>query len=387
MVVQIPITIACGDYDRTRAIKDGRVPVEGCAVTYIPLEPEEVFFRAFRYQEFDVCELSFSSYLRVTDGGQVGLYRHPRLRLARVPPFRDLCPHRPRHPHAAGPEGQADRPAGIPDHRGGMDARHPAGRIRRQADRHKLALGRHRAARARRAHAARAHSRARSRSRSRATRRSRACSRAGEIDAMFSARAPSCFLRGRAPCRPALPRLPRGRAGLLPEDRALSDHASHRRAGRAWSSAIRGCPTSLYKAFCRGQGTRHGGGARHQRAARHAAVARGGVPRDDGAHGRGLLALWRRRRTARKSRRWRAMLTSRAWSSGGSAPSSCSRSRRSRFRKSNEPATRIRAPAMNPWEGTVSDSDPPRPASPSRRRSASTSRAGPASSRSRRPSR
>src|SRR3984957_18877583 len=69
MVVTIPITIACGDYDRTRAIKDGRVPVEGCAVTYIPLEPEEVFFRAFRYGEFDVCELSLSSYLRVTDAG------------------------------------------------------------------------------------------------------------------------------------------------------------------------------------------------------------------------------------------------------------------------------------------------------------------------------
>jgi 4,5-dihydroxyphthalate decarboxylase len=70
MTVQIPLTIACGDYDRTRAIKDGRVTVEGCAVTYLALEPEEVFFRAFRYQEFDVCELSFSSYLRITDSGQ-----------------------------------------------------------------------------------------------------------------------------------------------------------------------------------------------------------------------------------------------------------------------------------------------------------------------------
>jgi 4,5-dihydroxyphthalate decarboxylase len=68
-MVQIPITIACGDYDRTRAIKDGRVRVEGCDVTYIPLEPEEVFFRTFRYEEFDVSELSFSSYLRITDSG------------------------------------------------------------------------------------------------------------------------------------------------------------------------------------------------------------------------------------------------------------------------------------------------------------------------------
>src|ERR1700753_91060 len=68
-MVQIPITIGCGDYDRTRAIKDGRVAVEGCDVTYIPLEPEEVFFRTFRYQEFDVSELSFSSYMRITDAG------------------------------------------------------------------------------------------------------------------------------------------------------------------------------------------------------------------------------------------------------------------------------------------------------------------------------
>lgn len=69
MPAQISLTLACGDYDRTRAIKDGRVPVEGCAVTYLPLEPEEIFHRAFKHQEFDVCELSFSSYLRTVDAG------------------------------------------------------------------------------------------------------------------------------------------------------------------------------------------------------------------------------------------------------------------------------------------------------------------------------
>jgi 4,5-dihydroxyphthalate decarboxylase len=69
MTVRIPITLACGDYDRTRAIKDGRVGVEGCDVTYLPMEPEEVFHRAFKHQEFDVCELSFSSYIRTMDGG------------------------------------------------------------------------------------------------------------------------------------------------------------------------------------------------------------------------------------------------------------------------------------------------------------------------------
>jgi 4,5-dihydroxyphthalate decarboxylase len=62
----VPITIACAEYDRTRAIKDGRVKVDGCEVTYLPLEPEELFFRAFRYHDFDVAELSFNSYLMAT---------------------------------------------------------------------------------------------------------------------------------------------------------------------------------------------------------------------------------------------------------------------------------------------------------------------------------
>jgi 4,5-dihydroxyphthalate decarboxylase len=65
----VPITIACGNYDRTRAIRDGRVKVEGCEATYLPLYPEEIFFRAFRYQEFDVSELSFSSYIRTVAAG------------------------------------------------------------------------------------------------------------------------------------------------------------------------------------------------------------------------------------------------------------------------------------------------------------------------------
>ena len=68
-MVEVPITIACGNYDRTRAIRDGRIRVEGCEVTYLPLYPEEIFFRAFRYQEFDVSELSFSSYIRTVAAG------------------------------------------------------------------------------------------------------------------------------------------------------------------------------------------------------------------------------------------------------------------------------------------------------------------------------
>lgn len=51
-----------GDYDRTRALLDGRVQIDGVDPVYMTLYPEEMFFRAMRNQEFDICELSFSSY-------------------------------------------------------------------------------------------------------------------------------------------------------------------------------------------------------------------------------------------------------------------------------------------------------------------------------------
>jgi 4,5-dihydroxyphthalate decarboxylase len=68
-MVEVPITIACGNYDRVRALRDGRVNVEGCAVTFLPLYPEEIFHRTFKYQEFDVPEMSFSSYIRTVAAG------------------------------------------------------------------------------------------------------------------------------------------------------------------------------------------------------------------------------------------------------------------------------------------------------------------------------
>ena len=63
----LPLTLACGPYDRTRALADGRVPVEGVDLRYVPLDPEEIFFRMLGHGpghgEFDVSELSLASYL------------------------------------------------------------------------------------------------------------------------------------------------------------------------------------------------------------------------------------------------------------------------------------------------------------------------------------
>jgi 4,5-dihydroxyphthalate decarboxylase len=61
-MIDLNLSIAMGDYDRTRPIADGRVKIDGVEPTCMLLSPEEMFFRAFRHQAFDVSELSLSSY-------------------------------------------------------------------------------------------------------------------------------------------------------------------------------------------------------------------------------------------------------------------------------------------------------------------------------------
>lgn len=58
----LSLSLAMGDYDRTRPIYDGRVKIDGVDPTCMLLSPEEMFFRAFRHQAFDISELSLSSY-------------------------------------------------------------------------------------------------------------------------------------------------------------------------------------------------------------------------------------------------------------------------------------------------------------------------------------
>ena len=62
MTEAVRLAVACGDYDRTRALFDGRVRIDGCDPVFLALPPEEIFFRAFVHEEFDVAELSLSSY-------------------------------------------------------------------------------------------------------------------------------------------------------------------------------------------------------------------------------------------------------------------------------------------------------------------------------------
>jgi 4,5-dihydroxyphthalate decarboxylase len=61
------LTLACWDYDRTRALRDGSVRPDGIALGFLPLEVEETFFRMARHREFDVSEMSLSSYVLTLD--------------------------------------------------------------------------------------------------------------------------------------------------------------------------------------------------------------------------------------------------------------------------------------------------------------------------------
>ncbi|MFD0667084.1 ABC transporter substrate-binding protein [Ramlibacter sp. MAHUQ-53] len=67
--MKLPLTIACWDYDRTARLMNGEVPIEGCDPNFLNLPVEETFFRALRGTEFDVAELSMSSYTMLLSKG------------------------------------------------------------------------------------------------------------------------------------------------------------------------------------------------------------------------------------------------------------------------------------------------------------------------------
>lgn len=59
---RLKLTLACWNYDRVEALASGRVTPEGVDLNFVPLDVEETFFRMLRYGEFDVAEMSMSSY-------------------------------------------------------------------------------------------------------------------------------------------------------------------------------------------------------------------------------------------------------------------------------------------------------------------------------------
>jgi 4,5-dihydroxyphthalate decarboxylase len=66
---KLPLSFACWDYDRVQALIDGSVQPKGIDLNFLKMPVEETFWRMMRHQEFDVSELSFSSFLIAHDRG------------------------------------------------------------------------------------------------------------------------------------------------------------------------------------------------------------------------------------------------------------------------------------------------------------------------------
>jgi ABC-type nitrate/sulfonate/bicarbonate transport systems, periplasmic components len=60
--VTLDLTLGCWDYDRVQPLLDGRVRPDGINLNFLNMIVEETFFRMLRHREFDVAEMSMSSY-------------------------------------------------------------------------------------------------------------------------------------------------------------------------------------------------------------------------------------------------------------------------------------------------------------------------------------
>ncbi len=69
-MANLNLSVAIGDYDRNRPLIDGAVKIDGVDPVFMTLSPEEIFFRAFRSTDFDICELSLSSFTVKTALGE-----------------------------------------------------------------------------------------------------------------------------------------------------------------------------------------------------------------------------------------------------------------------------------------------------------------------------
>ncbi len=62
-MTRLQLSMACWNYDRVRGLLDGRIAIDGVDLVVLTLPVEETFFRMLRYHEFDVAEMSLSSYV------------------------------------------------------------------------------------------------------------------------------------------------------------------------------------------------------------------------------------------------------------------------------------------------------------------------------------
>jgi 4,5-dihydroxyphthalate decarboxylase len=85
---KLALTLACWDYDRTRALTDGGVQAEGIDLKIQLLRPREMFPRMLENKEFHVSELSLASYVTLKARGDCPFVAIP-VALSKI--FRHSC--------------------------------------------------------------------------------------------------------------------------------------------------------------------------------------------------------------------------------------------------------------------------------------------------------
>src|SRR4051812_42342403 len=68
-MASLRLTFACGPFDRTQALRDGSIKPEGIDLTYLAMQPAEIFWRMLQYNEFDMSEMSLSNYAILVSRG------------------------------------------------------------------------------------------------------------------------------------------------------------------------------------------------------------------------------------------------------------------------------------------------------------------------------
>ena len=82
---RLKLTVACGDYDIVRPLKEGLVQADGLDLVFLcEMGPRERHWRMGRKHEFDVCEENVGAYFMIRDRGQplaaIPVFLHRRFR-------------------------------------------------------------------------------------------------------------------------------------------------------------------------------------------------------------------------------------------------------------------------------------------------------------------
>jgi 4,5-dihydroxyphthalate decarboxylase len=107
------LTLACEDYDRTRALCDGSVKAEGIDINYLVLPVEEIFWRMLRFEEFDIAELSMGAFLVAAAQGRRSFVAIP---IFPSRTFRHRCIFVNVSSGISRPEDLRDKRVGVPEY-------------------------------------------------------------------------------------------------------------------------------------------------------------------------------------------------------------------------------------------------------------------------------